>query len=148
MHKLCLYCHIIKITSNEIIIYIIKNLGCYDSWKTIKERYQLKWSTDSSFQVFQNITHKSSKELQFLVKIVKDACSQIPTSYSNHLIYYTLMGLKAEGSCQSISLIKSDYSNYINSKNKTLPSYFSKIMLCIKYKFRISNTISYYSIFL
>ena len=40
-----------------------KTLGCYDRWKTIKERYQLKWSTDSSFQVFQNITNKSSKEL-------------------------------------------------------------------------------------
>ena len=100
------------------------------------------------FKYFK-ISHTNQvRNYSSLLKLLKDACSQIPTSYSNHLIYYTLMGLKAEGSCQSISLIKSDYSNYINSKNKTLPSYFSKIMLCIKYKFRISNTISYYSIFL
>ena len=82
-----------------------KFLGCYDRWKTIKERYQLKWSTDSSFQVFQNITNQENNYSSIL-KWLKYTCSQLPDSYSNNLIYCTLTGLRAEESCQSISLIK------------------------------------------
>ena len=96
-----------------------KFLGCYDRWKQIKERYQLKWSTDSSFQVFQNITNQESN-FSSMLKWLKEACSQIPDSYSNNLIYCTLTGLRAEESCQSISLIKSDLTNYINTKNATI----------------------------
>jgi hypothetical protein len=29
-----------------------KYLGCYDRWKDIKERYQLKWSNGDSFETF------------------------------------------------------------------------------------------------
>ena len=96
-----------------------KFLGCYDRWKEIKERYQLKWTSDDSFKVFRNITNQESNYSSML-KWLKDSCSQIPTSYSNHLIYCTLTGLRAAESFQSISLIKSDYSNYINEKNMTI----------------------------
>src|ERR687895_2939927 len=34
-----------------------KDLGCYDLWKDIIERYQLKWSNEDALQVFQNITN-------------------------------------------------------------------------------------------
>ena len=33
-----------------------KYLGCYDLWKDIIERYQLKWSNEDAVQVFQNMT--------------------------------------------------------------------------------------------
>ena len=37
-----------------------KFLGCYNRWKEIKERYQLKWSNDDSIQVFQNLTNQEN----------------------------------------------------------------------------------------
>jgi hypothetical protein len=32
-----------------------KFMGCYDKWKSIKERYQLKWSNENSVDTFKNI---------------------------------------------------------------------------------------------
>lgn len=34
-----------------------KYMGCYGHWKGIKERYQLKWSQQDSFDVFQEIVN-------------------------------------------------------------------------------------------
>ena len=57
-----------------------KYLGCYDRWKRIKERYQLKWSNDDSIQVFQNLTNQESNYSSML-KWLQISCSQIPTHY-------------------------------------------------------------------
>ncbi|MFL6432524.1 MAG: hypothetical protein ACJ71O_02165, partial [Nitrososphaeraceae archaeon] len=34
-----------------------KYLGCYDKWKDIKERYQLKWSNEDSLETFSMFTN-------------------------------------------------------------------------------------------
>jgi len=65
-----------------------KYLGCYDSWKAIKERYQLKWSNDDSLHVFQNLTNQENSYSSML-KWLKNTCSQIPKSHYNILIYCT-----------------------------------------------------------
>jgi len=70
-----------------------KYLGCYDRWKAIKERYQLKWSSDDSIQVFQNLTNQGNNYSSML-KWLKNTCSQIPKHYSKILIYCTLTGLR------------------------------------------------------
>ena len=57
-----------------------KYLGCYDRWKAIKERYQLKWSNDDSIQVFQNLTNQENNYSSML-KWLKNTCSQIPKHY-------------------------------------------------------------------
>jgi len=108
-----------KLQVMKSLAILSKFLGCYDRWKQIKERYQLKWTDNSSLQVFQNITNEESNYTSML-KWLKDICSQIPSSYSNHLIYCTLTGLRAEESCQSISILKNDYENYVNNKKMTI----------------------------
>jgi len=50
-----------------------KFMGCYDKWKSIKERYQLKWSNDDSIQIFQNLTNQENNYSSML-KWVKDTC--------------------------------------------------------------------------
>jgi hypothetical protein len=38
-----------------------KFMGCYDKWKAIKDKYQLKWSNgDSSLEIFQNIVNNEN----------------------------------------------------------------------------------------
>ena len=71
-----------------------KFMGCYDKWKEIKEKYQLKWSDgNNSLEVFQTIVNNETN-YESMVKWVKDTCSQIPRYYANILIYCTLTGLE------------------------------------------------------
>jgi len=77
-----------------------KFMGCYDIWKEIKERYQLKWSDgNNSLHVFQTIVNNETN-YDSMLKWVKDTCLQIPKSYANILIYCTLTGLRADEACQ------------------------------------------------
>ena len=50
----------IQFTSKDKKLQIMKSLavlskfmGCYDKWKNIKERYQLKWSNENSVDIFK-----------------------------------------------------------------------------------------------
>ena len=95
-------------------------MGCYDKWKDIKEKYQLKWSNgNNSLEVFQTIVNNESN-YDSMLKWLQETCLQIPKSYANILIYCTLTGLRADEACKSASLIKSDFSNYFNKETMTL----------------------------
>ena len=96
-----------------------KFLGCYDRWKQIKERYQLKWSADDSIQIFQNLTNQQNN-YSSMMKWVKDTCSQIPKHYSKILFYCTLTGLRPTEAFSSINLIKSDLDNYLDKEKMIL----------------------------
>ncbi len=96
-----------------------KYLGCYDRWKIIKERYQLKWSNEDSIQVFQNLTNQENN-YSSMIKWVKDVCKQLPAHYANILIYCTLTGLRPNEAFSSIDLIKSDLDNYLDKEKMIL----------------------------
>jgi intergrase/recombinase len=96
-----------------------KYMGCYDKWKEIKERYQLKWSDDDSIQVFQNLTNQESNYSSML-KWIKKICYQLPSHYTNILIYCTLTGLRPTEAFSSINLIKSDLDKYLDKDKMIL----------------------------
>ena len=51
-----------------------KFMGCYDNWKNIKDRYQLKWSNgNNSLEVFQTIVNKETN-YDSMIRWVKDTC--------------------------------------------------------------------------
>ena len=97
-----------------------KFMGCYDKWKSIKEKYQLKWSDgNNSLQVFQTIVNNETN-YDSMLEWIKDTCSQIPKSYANILIYCTLTGLRADEACKSLSLVKKNQNNYLNRETMVL----------------------------
>jgi intergrase/recombinase len=108
-----------KLQIMKSLAILSKYLGCYDRWKVIKERYQLKWSNDDSIQVFQNLTNQENNYSSML-KWVKDVCKQIPARYANILIYCTLTGLRPTEAFSSINLIKSDLANYLDKQKMIL----------------------------
>ena len=63
-----------------------KFLGCYDLWKYIVHRYQLKWSTQDSVQTFQNFSNPQN-DFSSMTKWIKETHSRLPTSCGNILIY-------------------------------------------------------------
>ena len=93
-----------------------KYLGCYDLWKDIVQRYQLKWSTEDSVQTFQNISNPQ-KDLSAMIAWIRELHSKLPTSYGNILIYDTLTGLRPQEACESIRLFKNDSNNYLKKQD-------------------------------
>ena len=97
-----------------------KFMGCYDKWKAIKDKFQLKWSNgDSSLEIFQNIVNNENN-YDSMLKWIKDTCNQIPKSYANILIYCALTGLRADEACKSVSRVKSNLNNYLNKETMVL----------------------------
>ena len=92
-----------------------KFLGCYDRWKSIKEKYQLNWSEYNSIGIFQDIVNEQSN-FTVMLDWLKTPINHMPSSHNNILIYCTLTGLRPEEACQSISLIKKDKQHYLNKE--------------------------------
>jgi Archaeal phage integrase len=86
--------------------------GCYDYWKSLISRHNLKWSSGDSLNVFQNIINE--RNYGQMIQWVKDVISKLPESYYNTIIYNTLTALRPREAIISISLIQKDLENYLN----------------------------------
>jgi hypothetical protein len=89
-----------------------KYVGCYNQWKDIRERYQLKWPIGDSLQAFNDISN-SEKNLSSMLHWLKDTVTTLPKSYSNILVYDALTGLRPDEACQSVRLIHNHLDNYL-----------------------------------
>ncbi len=99
-----------------------KYLGCYDLWKSIIERYQLKWSNEDAVQVFQNITN-ADHDFSSMVKWLKDALTKLPQRYGNILLFDALTGLRPEEAIQSIKILHNKESDNYLKDNTVLEHY-------------------------
>jgi Archaeal phage integrase len=98
-----------------------KFCGCYDYWRSLIRRYNLRWTTSDSLKVFQNIVSETS--YSEMLNWLKDTLSKLPESYSNTLIYNTLTGLRPSEALQSLYLVQSELKNYLN-KDKVVLEHF------------------------
>jgi integrase-like protein len=112
--------------NNEKRIHVMKSLaslskylGCYDKWKLIRERYQLRWSNGDAFNYFNGIIDDRSN-YSSMISWIKNAYSALPKEYGNILIYCTLTGLRPTEATQSIQLVHNDIDNYMNKHSMTL----------------------------
>lgn len=106
----------------EALVALSKYLGCYDQWLEIKERYQLKWTTQDSLEIFNSLIN-SEKDFSSMMVWLRSVCSKIPDDYANILLYATLVGLRPNEVCQSISLIQTDFDNYLRRDTMVLEHY-------------------------
>jgi len=112
--------------SNDKRIHVMKSLatlskylGCYDVWKQIIERYQLKWSNENSLECFNDIRNNKTNYTN-MISWLKKTCSILPKEYGNVLLYCSLTGLRPDEACKSIQLINNDIDNYLNRESMTL----------------------------
>jgi intergrase/recombinase len=103
-----------------------KYLGCYDLWKSVIERHQLKWSNEDAVHVFQNITN-ADRDFSSMVKWLKDAYSKLPQSYGNILLFNALTGLRPEEAIQSIKIL--------HNNNKESDDYLKDNTILEHYKY-------------
>jgi intergrase/recombinase len=108
-----------RIHAMKALATFSKYLGCYDLWKDIVQRYQLKWSTEDAVQTFQNMSNVQ-EDLNSMIKWIKEIHSKLPKSYGNILIYDTLTGLRPQEACESIRLLKNDCYNYLTRRENSM----------------------------
>jgi hypothetical protein len=103
----------------EALACYSKYTGSYQIWKDIRERYQLKWTTDDSLDILKSLLGGKSN-YSMMVAWLKETCSKLPKSYSSVLLYDSMTGLRPDEACKSISLIHSDLEKYLNRENMML----------------------------
>jgi hypothetical protein len=108
-----------RIHAMKSISSLSKYLGCYDTWKRIIEKYQLKWSTENSLQCFNDIWNTKTN-YSSMVSWIKGAYLKLPKDYGNILLYCTLTGLRPDEACKSIQLIHAEIGKYLNKQTMTL----------------------------
>jgi Archaeal phage integrase len=106
----------------EALVCLSKYQGTYNTWKEIKEKYQLKWTSPDSLEVFQSIFN-NEKNYSSMLSWLKNVIAQIPKPYANILIYNALTGLRPAEACQSIAFIQSDFQNYLKQDKMVLEHY-------------------------
>ena len=111
-----------KLQIMKSLAILSKFIGCYDYWKNIKERYQLKWSNKNSIDTFKNIINEGNS-FNVLLEWLKTTSSQISEAHRNILFYCTLTGLRPDEACQSIILVKENFEKYFD-KDKMILKHF------------------------
>jgi hypothetical protein len=105
----------------EGLAALSKYTGCYDVWKDIREKYQLRWSNSEqeNLKFFTNyMTGKGN--FDEMVVWLNNAISKLPVDAANVLIFNTLTGLRPTEAVHSIQLIKSEPEKYINKETGML----------------------------
>jgi intergrase/recombinase len=108
-----------RIHAMKSIAALAKYIGCYDRWQQIRQKFQLKWSSADPAHDFSLILN-NGKDLNYMIKWLKDTHSRLPRKYANMLLFNTLTGLRPSEACTAIGLIHTDSNNYINRSNHTL----------------------------
>ena len=111
-----------RIHAMKALAALSKYLGCYDLWKSIIERHQLKWSNKDAVQIFQNITN-ADHDFSSMVKWLKDALTKLPQPYGNVLLFNALTGLRPEEAIQSIKILHNKESDNYLKENTVLEHY-------------------------
>ena len=101
-----------------------KYMGCYDIWKQIIQRYQLKWSDcNKSIKVFNAIFQGEGNNYSSMLKWIKDVIVVLPKEYQNIILFNTLSGLRPDEAQKAIHLIKTKESEYIDKERGILKHY-------------------------
>jgi hypothetical protein len=110
----------------EGLAALSKYVGCYNVWKIIREKYQLRWSNSEqeNLKFFTNyMAGKGNFDEMF--KWLQDAMSRLPREAANVLVFNTLTGLRPTETVLSIQLIKSEPEKYINKETGMLEHFRS-----------------------
>ena len=99
-------------------------MGCYDIWKEIVQRYQLKWSdSNKSIKVFNAIFQGEGNNYSSMLKWIKDVVAVLPKDYQNIILFNTLTGLRPDEAQKAIWFIKTKESEYVDKDKGILKHY-------------------------
>ena len=100
--------HIMKALAN-----LAKYNGVYEEWNRLRRQHQLKWSSTNTLDIFERIMNNNTTYNKML-EYVKHLLATLPRSHANVVVFGTLTGLLPVEACNSVLLIHTNLSNYLN----------------------------------
>jgi hypothetical protein len=105
----------------EGLAALSKYVECYDVWKGIREKYQLRWSNSEQENLKFFTNYMAGKgNFDEMVKWLNNATAKLPSDAANVLVFNTLTGLRPTEAVLSIQLIKSEQEKYVNKETGML----------------------------
>jgi len=113
-----------RVHTMKALASLSKYTGCYDTWKEIVQRYQLKWSdSNKSIKVFNAIFQNEGNNYSSMLKWIKEVISVLPKGYQNIILFNTLTGLRPDEAQKAIWLIKTKETEYVDKDRGILKHY-------------------------
>jgi hypothetical protein len=97
--------------------------GNQDTWRTIRQRYGLQWSTGTEkIDAFTRF-FDDSKDLDTMMGWLKEALHVLPARYANFFLFCTLTGMRASEAVEAVRLLHSSSTSYYNPEQQVLQHY-------------------------
>jgi hypothetical protein len=110
--------HIMKALSS-----LARYRGNQDTWRMIRQRYGLQWSTGTEkIDAFTRF-FDDTKDLDTMLRWLKEAIKSVRTDYANFFLFCTLTGMRASECVEAVRLLSRDTSQYYNPDQQVLQHY-------------------------
>ncbi len=116
----------VQIYTLKALASLSKFLGRYDDWFEIVRKYYLKWSkSGKSIAVFRSIfdSGEESKNIQSMIKWIKEVSTVLPHEYKNILLSNTLTDLRSDETQKALYLAKTREKEYLDTDRGLLKHY-------------------------
>jgi hypothetical protein len=97
--------------------------GKQDSWRAIRQRYGLQWSTGTEKLDAFTRFFDDTKDLDTMLRWLKEAMKSVRTDYANFFLFCTLTGMRASECVEAVRLLSRDTSQYYNPDQQVLQHY-------------------------
>jgi len=92
---------------------LAKYNGLYEQWNSLRRQHKLQWSSTNTLDVFERIMNNGTSYNKML-EYVKQVLAVLPRSHADVIMVGTLTGLRPVEACNSVRLIHTHLSNYLN----------------------------------
>jgi hypothetical protein len=110
--------HIMKALSS-----LARYTGNQDTWRIIRQRYGLQWSTGTEKLDAFTRFFDDTKDLDTMLRWLKEAIKSVRTDYANFFLFCTLTGMRASECVEAVRLLSRDTSQYYNPDQQVLQHY-------------------------
>jgi len=111
--------HVMKALSS-----LARYTGQQDTWRAIRQRYGLQWSTGTEKLDAFTRFFDDSKDLDTMLKWLSEALQILPSEYANFFLFCTLTGMRASEAVEAVRLLHSSSSTYYyNPEQQVLQHY-------------------------
>ncbi len=112
-----------RIHAMKALSSLARFTGKTEEWRQMRQQYQLSWSTGTEKLDAFTRFFDSSKDLDTMLRWLKEAIRGIPRNYANFLLFCTLTGLRSSECVEAVRLICKPTDKYYNPEQSVLQHY-------------------------
>jgi hypothetical protein len=112
--------HVMKALSS-----LAQYIGQQDTWRAIRQRYGLQWSTGTEKLDAFTRFFDDTKDLDIMIAWLREAVNTLPAPYANFFLFCTLTGMRGSECVEAVRLINAGehLQQYYNPEQNILQHY-------------------------